>query len=77
MKPKNLSRQQIHNACQVNKYIVLRYSKSNRCIAINCKVSKHRKLSDKLAKKPHKKTNFISFRPCCFMEYISLKTPFL
>lgn len=73
---KKLRVYQIHNACQLYKYIVLRYPDGD-CIAINCKVSKTKKPLAIYNKKPNRKTRFISFRTCSFMEYISLKTPFV
>ena len=73
---KRLRVYQIHNACQLYKYLILRYPNGD-CIAINCKVAKTKKPLKRFNKKPNGKTNFVSFCPCSFMEYISLKTPFL
>jgi len=73
---KNLTRQQLQNASLIHKYMILRY-RNGSCIAINSKVTRTKKPVEKLAKNPHKRTNFISFKPCSFMEYISLKTPFI
>jgi len=73
---KKLRIYQIHNVCQLHKYLLLRYP-DGHYIAINCKVVNTKKLLKKFDKKPNAKTNFVSFRACSFMEYISLKTPFL
>lgn len=72
---KNLTRQKIHNASLIYKFMILRY-RDGSCIAVNSKVTRTKKPMKQLAKNPNKRTNFISFQSCSFMEYISLKTPF-
>ncbi len=73
---RRLTMKQIDYICKNNKYIVLRYF-DNETIAVNCRISEisKRKHKDKL--NLNKKTNFISYYPCSFQEYISLKTPFI
>lgn len=70
---KRLTFKQIDIICSKNKYIVLR-TFDNYLIAVNCKVSEISKRKYKY--NPNNKSQYISFYPCSFQEYISLKTPF-
>ncbi len=67
-----MNRNQIRKACEKNKYLLLRLY-SGYQMGINCKVI------DFQIKKNHgnQETDYISYRPCGFMEYISNKHPFI
>lgn len=71
---RNLTCQQLYNACKNHQFIILRYSGDNSLIAINCKIVTLKKF-DKF-KTMNSSSDFISFIPCGFMEYISKKFPF-
>ena len=71
---KNLTAQQLYEACMNHRFLILRYSSDNSVIAVNCKVARLKILSKfKTIEQP---TKFISYMPCGFMEYISKKVPF-
>jgi len=71
---KNLTAQQLYDACRNHQFLVLRYAKDNSVIAVNCKIIRSNYL-DKF-KTSEQTTKFISYFPCGFMEYISKKVPF-
>ena len=70
---KNLTRKQLYQICQKNKYILVKFT-PNIIVGINCKIgliaSKKYCINDT-------ETNYSSWQPCNFMEYITHKTPFL
>lgn len=68
-----LTRKQLHRACKSNKYIAVRWF-DGVVTAINCKIADHARFDN--VNKGNQLTNLISWRPCSFQEYISLKTPF-
>lgn len=76
MKIKNVTRQKLYNASLLYKYMILRYPDGS-FISINSKITRTKRPMKLLIKNPNKKTKFISFRSCSFMEYITHKIPFI
>jgi len=72
---RNLTAQQLYQACINHRFLMLRYAKDNSIIAVNCKIIRFKYLSK--FKSIDQPTKFIGYIPCGFMEYISLKIPFL
>lgn len=70
----NITAGKLYKACIENKFLILRYSHDNSTIAVNCKIIMLKKF-DKF-KNNTTQTQFISYQPCSFMEYISKKTRF-
>ena len=69
-----LTQQQLRNICNKHKYILLRTSEG-KILAINTKISE---LSIKEhGFIPNRLTDFVSYKPCDFQTYISLKNPFV
>ena len=69
-----MTREQLHKVCENNNYIVLTYL-DNSVSAFNCKAALLSRFSN--TKKNSAKTKFKTWRKCTFMEYLSLKTPFI
>lgn len=72
---KNLTAQQLYEACMIHRFLILRRSKDNSVIAVNCKIARFSILSK--FKSVKQQTKFISYHPCGFMEYITKKVPFI
>jgi len=72
---RNLTAQQLYEACMNHRFLILRYAKDNSIIAVNCRIIRCKYLSK--FKHSEQSTKFISYYPCGFMEYISKKIPFL
>lgn len=72
---KNLTAQQLYELCKMHRFLILRYKSDNSIIAVNCKVARLTILSK--FEKIDQPTKYISYSPCGFMEYISLKIPFI
>ena len=70
---KNLTVNQIKKACSLYPYIAIRFEGSNNLIGINSKVA----FISKWKNKPNVETQFISYRPITFNEYINIKKPFV
>ena len=70
----NLTAQQLYNACMNHRFLILRYSRDNTTIAVNCRIARFTYLSK--FKDSEQPTKFISYTPCGFMEYITNKVPF-
>ena len=66
---------QLANACKKNKYLAARYV-DNDVIGINCGIANLSKIKKDLKKRENNITNYVSFRPVTFMEYLSIKTKF-
>jgi len=64
---------QIYKACTKNKYIILR-DNNNSLVGINCAIHKMKRF--KGIEVNNGKSNFQSYYPCSFQEYIRLKIPF-
>jgi hypothetical protein len=69
---KNMMVSQIKKACEENRFIVLRHA-SGFLMGVNCRVATLKKLEDKV----DLETDYMSFYPASFHEYISLKAPFI
>jgi hypothetical protein len=63
---------QIQKACEENRFIVLR-SRSGFTMGVNCRVKNLKRFKDAI----DLETDYISFYPVGFQEYISLKAPFI
>jgi hypothetical protein len=74
MKIKSLTVKKLHQICSQNKYILLR-ERGGILVGVNCKVSPigFKKFKGNI----NVPTNFVSYFPCSFHEYISNKIPFL
>lgn len=68
----NLTVIEIKKACNENDYIAMRHS-SGDLVGINCKVGRMKLMVNK----PNVVTRYQSYKPISFMEYISIKTPFV
>lgn len=69
-----LTVKQLYDACQKNKYLLLRFA-SGYQMGVNCKAAK---IAQRLNPKEwDKKTEFVSYQPCGMEEYIQHKHPFL
>ena len=67
--------EQLYKATSEYDYLVLRDSE-NRLMAINCKVAELKTVKTRAISHSKTKSYFTSYRPCNFMEYITLKRPF-
>lgn len=65
--------EELKKACDDNKYIIVR-TYGGQTHAFNCKAAD---IAMKKAAGPKMETNYISFSPCSFQEYISKKIPFI
>jgi len=74
---KFMTRKQLYDVCIKHEYILVRDPISLKTHAINCKVAKLGGLKEKVIRCPDAETNYSSFIPCNFMEYISNKTAFI
>lgn len=74
MLAKTLTSAQLFNACKNNRFILVRHYSDYRVHAINCGIYKFKRFTKH--KRDQTETNYISFIPCNFMEYISNKVPF-
>ncbi len=68
----NLTVMQLKTACSENDYIAVRHSDGD-VIGINCGLARIRLMINK----PNLVTQYVSFKPIGFMEYISIKNPFM
>lgn len=71
----NMTQQQLHKACEDNKFILLRDSATGIALGHNCAMTKLARF-DKY-KNSKKSTKWSGFHPCGFQEYISKKLTFL
>lgn len=71
---KNLTAQQLYDACRNHQFLILRYARDNSIIAVNCKIARLKNLDE--FKTMNSPTKFISYNPCGFMQYISNKVPY-
>lgn len=71
----NLTRIQLKNALDNNRYVLLRFSCDNSLIGVNSKSAKIKHAARFCI--DNTETQFISYIPCSFMEYISYKVPFI
>lgn len=69
-----MNKKQLLKAIERNSFIALRTYAGNT-IGINCKIKNTKRINDTKSIKGH--SSFISFKPISFMEYISLKVPFM
>ena len=67
----NLTVDQLRQACANNRFIAARYS-DNTVIGINCGIAKIKSTINK----PNLETDFTSYYPIDFQEYISIKAPY-
>lgn len=68
----HLTMTEIRKACENNKFLQLRYN-DNTVVGINCRIMG-------LSKIKHKDTfitDFVSFYPINFNQYLSIKVPFI
>jgi len=72
---KNITIKKLYEICQDNKYIALRFG-DNYLMGVNCSVAKILNPSKDIKEIGNKETQFYSFRPISFMEYIRIKRPF-
>lgn len=72
---RNLTAQQLYDACMNHQFLILRYSIDNSVIAVNCKIARLKQFNK--FKRKDSQTKFISYAPCGFMEYITKKVPFI
>lgn len=69
-----LTVRQLYNACQSNKYLLLRFD-SGYQMGINCKIAA---IAQRLnPEKWEKETDFVSYKPCDLNEYIEHKHSFI
>ena len=73
---KTLTVKQLIKACENNKYIACR-KLNNQLIGVNCKIVYLKSIRQKNENSLQNLTNYISFKPINFSEYIRLKTPFI
>lgn len=73
---KCLTVNQIIKACDNNNYIAARF-KNNDVIGINCRIAVLSTIKEKNAHRLNNKTNYISYKPISFSEYIRIKYPFI
>lgn len=72
---KNLTKKQLYEACQKHEYLLLRYYPDNSLVAVNTRIARFKKFD--IMKYDEKESNYSSFIPCTFSEYITYKTPFI
>jgi hypothetical protein len=70
---KYLTFKQLDEACKKHAYLILRFGSGHQ-MGVNTKVSKLSK--KKYGFKENHISDFVSFRPCSFIEYIQYKHPF-
>ena len=71
---KFLTTTDFNNFLPKHDYVVLRNS-IGETFAINTKV--RHMMINRLNLESERKTTFVGYKPCCFMEYISRKAPFI
>lgn len=76
MKIKNLTIAQLKKALSNNKYLIIR-ERSGKRYAVNCAILKTKQMNRVKILHPNKATRVLSYMPCDFQEYITLKIPFI
>jgi len=70
----NLTCSRLYEICQEHDYVLLRLAKNNALMGVNCRIARMPRFETFASDKHH--TEFISYIPCTFQEYISYKHPF-
>ena len=73
-KMRNLTAHQLTEAAKKHDYIVVRHWSGVK-VGVNCRFVLTKSMQYKARNNPE--TRFMSYYPCSFMEYISLKEPFI
>jgi hypothetical protein len=74
---RTLTVNQLLKACEKHSFILAREYKTNIVHGINCGVINLEKVEHSTLNRGCEETNYISFKPCDFHEYISNKIAFL
>lgn len=69
----NLTTNQLVKACEENRFLLLRDNVG--VYGFNAAVAKLKRVAER--RKADLETNYVSYRPCTFMEYLNYKIPFI